>query len=123
MSENLKDFMSIDESNKLQFLHSIKFFNILLVIISHCIMFFSIIPFDNAEFIEEVHANNFKINLLNNKIYLQKFKEPYADLFLNGTIVVQTFFVLSGFLMGTKFIKVKITIKHFIQILGKRYFK
>lgn len=42
------------EPSELDFIHSIKFLTMLLVILGHCVLMHSVLPFSNPEFIESV---------------------------------------------------------------------
>lgn len=51
----IRDY-KIQEPSELRFVDSIKFLSMLLVIIGHCILFHSVLPFANPEFVESVSA-------------------------------------------------------------------
>lgn len=55
-TKHLRHLFHYDESAELQCIHSIKFYNILLVIVAHCVLFYSMVPFTNPEFLEEVKS-------------------------------------------------------------------
>ena len=53
-SENVKSFLTVNESSDLEILHSIKFFSMLLVITAHGFAMIGYIFCENGEFAEEV---------------------------------------------------------------------
>ena len=56
LTTNYKSFVRKPESTDLDFIHSIKFLTMLLVILGHCILLHSVFPFSNPDFIESVSA-------------------------------------------------------------------
>lgn len=55
---NFKSFFNEHEAQDLDFIHSIKFLTMLFVIMGHCILLHSVLPFNNPEFIEAVSFMN-----------------------------------------------------------------
>lgn len=60
---NYKSFFNQRAERDLDFIHSIKFLTMILVIMGHCILMHSVLPFANPEFIESVSFMS--VNLIN----------------------------------------------------------
>ncbi|CAG9801006.1 unnamed protein product [Chironomus riparius] len=86
-SENIKSFLTVNESSDLNILYSIKFYSLLLVIIGHGIMMIGYMFCENGALTEEITWT------------------PFTILINMGRLSIQNFFTIAGFLLGIKFLK------------------
>ncbi|XP_030747215.1 nose resistant to fluoxetine protein 6-like [Sitophilus oryzae] len=82
LASNTKKLLNVNQENidGLQYISAIKVITMFLIIFAHRLMFFFSSPIENPVFVEELY------------------KKVEASVLLNGPIVVDTFFVTSGFL-------------------------
>lgn len=96
-------------SDDLRPIQALRFLTMFGVVLGHCVLFTNVMPMYNPEYMEK------------------NFYRVVTMLLVNGTTIIQTFFVISGYLLTIQFIKLQATstfsFKYFWSSILYRYLR
>lgn len=96
-------------SNNLRPIQALRFLTMFCVILGHSVLFTNVMPVYNPQYME------------------RNFYRIITMILINGTTIIQTFFVLSGYLLSVQFNKLqettKFSLKYFWTAIIYRYLR
>lgn len=96
-------------SNDLRPIQALRFLTMFCVVLGHIVLNVNVLPVYNPQYMEK------------------NFYRIITMILVNGTTIIQTFFVISGYLLSIQFMKLqemsKFSVKHFLTAIVYRYLR